>query len=422
MTNPVLPTRLVMPWWCSPVGISAGFLLPVLFLIAYVGETGHPGLVVRGLPFLSLTYIALGAVLLLITAAGGWLGSQLQTRDPSRFSEASWDRAAMCLGVIALVAYVVWFKEFFLNPMLIINTILGKYRPDRDNIEVYRGITSLVNVGPAFFSIYAYRAMWGKGPQIQRAMHVMCAVLVFFTAFRVYAWSERLALVETLTPFALAFGARMMASNSFIWQWVRRLGPFAALPALILYFGIAEYFRSWSTSTYGGSMHFWDFAIGRFASYYYTSLNNGAGLLATSEWPTGHFENVLLWLHSAPFSVGQVFSDWVGYNDSTLHVFLNSFGDPEFNNPSGLYSVISDLGLPGGMLYFLIVALAGGFFFGAYRQGKPSGVLLYPMFFITFLEVFRYPYMGAPRTFTWTLGILLALLLMNFFPVRHAKA
>jgi hypothetical protein len=409
------PDRCTLPWWASPTGISAGFLLPVLFLIAYVGQTNSPGLVIRGLPFLSMAYIGLGAVLLLITSTAGWLGSQVQLTPTRRVDESNWDRAALCVGAIALVAYVVWFKDFFLNPMLIVNTLMGSYRPSRDNIELMPGITSLVNVGPVFLSIYAYRALLGETPRPGRAMHVMCGVMVFFTAFRVYAWSERLALVEALVPFALAFGARLMSMRAMLWVWIRRFGPYAALPALIFYFGVAEYFRSWTSSTYSSKSNFWEFAIGRFASYYYTSLNNGAGLLATTDWPNRRFEHVLLWLHNAPMSVGETFSDWVGFRGVTVfHGFLRRFGDPEFNNPSGLYSVIADLGLPLGMLYFMSLALVGGFFFRAYRQAKPSGVLFYPVFFISFLEVFRYPYMGAPRTFTWLLGVWIALILIHF--------
>jgi hypothetical protein len=33
------------------------------------------------------------------------------------------------------------------------------------------------------------------------------------------------------------------------------------------------------------------------------------------------------------------------------------------------------------------------------------------MFFLFYLEIFRYPYFGATRAFTWMLGIVLATLL-----------
>ena len=57
--------------------------------------------------------------------------------------------------------------------------------------------------------------------------------------------------------------------------------------------------------------------------------------------------------------------------------------------------------------------------FRAYRAGTLSGVLLYPMFFLAFLEVFRYPYLGTQRAFTWAIGIGIALLLSR--PARQPR-
>lgn len=409
--------RTTLPWWMSPTGQCLGFLLPILFLIAYVGQAGFSGLTVRGLRFLSPTYLALGAVLLVVSALAGWVGQHLQVRGPGRGAMSSspgvmgapsrqWDVAATLVAVVALFAYLVWFKSFFLSPSLLLQTLTGAYRPDRSNIEVTIGVTSLANVAPVFFSIYAYRLAFA-GPRIHPAAHAMAAVLVPLTVFRVYAWSERLALIEASVPFGLALGAMACRSPR---RWVRVLvwgGPFIALPALVLYFGMAEYVRSWTSPAYAGKLNFWDFAIGRIASYYYTSLNNGAGLLATLDWPTFAFEHTLYWLHRAPLSVGPLFSSWIDLPYFQTEVFLEKFADPEFNNPSGLYAVVCDLGLPLGIAYFAAVALAGGLLFRAYGEGRLLGALLYPIIFLSFLEVYRYPYLGQSRAFTWVLGMIL---------------
>lgn len=143
----------------------------------------------------------------------------------------------------------------------------------------------------------------------------------------------------------------------------------------------------------------------RLASYYYTSLNNGAGLLATAEWPTFSFEHTLFWLHRAPLSLGSAFSTWLDVNSNGHETFLARFADPEFNNPSGLYAIVSDLGLPLGAAYFAVVACLAGLAFSAYAQGRLIGALAYPIFFLTLLEVFRYPYLGQPRAFSWVLGV-----------------
>ncbi|TAK85770.1 MAG: hypothetical protein EPO12_03020 [Aquabacterium sp.] len=399
-----------LPWWTSPSGICLGFLLPILFLIAYVGEMNHPGLTIRGLRFLTPSYLALGVLILLVSALGGWVGQQMRLQPADASERSDWDIAAFGVGLIAFAAYAYWFKDFFLNPGLLLQTLTGAYRPDRTNIELTPGITSLANVAPAFFSIYAFRLAFG-GPRIHPVAHLLCAVLVPLTIFRVYAWSERLALIEASVPFGLALGAMAWRSPR---KWVRLLvlgGPFVALPGLLLYFGIAEYVRSWASPTYSGKLGFWDFAIGRMASYYYTSLNNGAGLLETMEWPTHKYEFTLFWLHRAP-ALGPGFSAWMDLTHSQPEEFLAKFVDPEFNNPSGLYAVICDMGIAPGIAYFALVAALSGLLFRAYSAGKLVGVLAYPVLFLSFLEIFRYPYLGQPRTFTWVLGLLLALLLV----------
>lgn len=404
--------RPTMPWWTSPAGICIGFLLPILFLIAYVGDMGHPGLTIRGLRFLTLGYLALGALLLLVTALGGWVGQHMRLRPTTAGDPQDWDFAATGVALIALFAYLYWFKDFFLDPILLLRTLRGEYRPDRSNIELTPGITSLVNVAPAFFSLYAYRLAF-RGPRMGPALHGLFAVLVLLTVFRVYAWSERLALIEATLPFGLALGAIAFNSPKRFVRALTWAGPFVALPALVLYFGMAEYVRSWTSPTYSGKLGFWDFAIGRLASYYYTSLNNGAGLLETLDWPTYTFEHTLFWLHRAPLSLGPLFSAWVDLTHFEPEAFLEKFADPEFNNPSGLYAVICDLGLPLGIAYFSLIATFGGLLFRAYGEGRLIGAAAYPILFLSFLEVFRYPYLGQPRALTWALGIALAFLLVQ---------
>jgi len=167
--------------------------------------------------------------------------------------------------------------------------------------------------------------------------------------------------------------------------------------------------------------------IGRFVSYYYTALNNGAGVVATTPEATWHAEHILEWAHRAPFGLGAAFSEYVSFSTQakgSFNWFLRIYEDVEFNSNSGIYTPIADLGLHGALVYMLLIGIISGVCFRAYRSGQLFGVLLFPMFFITFLEIFRYPYLGAPRAFTWALGIALALGIVAFCPVhlRQGKA
>lgn len=409
------PVTLAMPWWCAPAGIAAGFLLPLMFVIALAGDMNHPALTIRGVATLNHDWLLLGALMLVPLMLAGWFGAQLTPAStPVAASRATWDQAARLVGGIALFAFVVWFQDFLLNPLHLWETLTGAFKPDRQSIEVTIGVTSLANVAPVFFSLYAFRVVGADvtgraATPVPRDLHMMFAALAALTLFRVYAWSERLSMIEMVVPFGLAIGSRLMTYRASAAAAVRTLGPYAALPFVVLFFGIAEYARSWSSDTYQGRSDFWEFALGRFASYYYTSLNNGASLLANTPWPTWQYEFVLDWLHKAPFGLGKLFDEWINYKGARFTWFLSVYQDEEFNSPSGLYGVIADLGLVGGTLYMLAVGLCSGLAFRAWREARLAGVLLYPLFFISFLELYRYPYLGTSRAFTWTLGIGLAL-------------
>ena len=84
--------------------------------------------------------------------------------------------------------------------------------------------------------------------------------------------------------------------------------------------------------------------------------------------------------------------------------------------------MVSDLGLTGAVVYMCAAGLLSGMAFRAYREGRLAGVLLYPIFFISFMEMYRYPYLGTARAFTWTCGIVLALLLARVLAPAPAPA
>lgn len=395
------------PWWITPHGLTLGFLLPVLILVASAGRLNFPGLTVRGHVFLSDAYVLMAVLILVCIAVAGWVGTKL-TPGLHAPDKSDYLRAGFVVGLIGLLAYLYWFKSFFLNPVLLFQTLVGVYKPDRNEIGSTTGITSLVNVTPVFFSIYAFCWVHAEKP-IARKYHALAAVLIAMTLFRVYAWSERLALIEAAIPFAVAGGFKLTKGPPSAGKRLAVLvGPFALVPLVILYFGASEYFRSWQSDTYAGKTSFWEFAVGRFASYYYTSLNNGAGVLATFEWPSMRFENTLLWMHKFPLGVGEAFGVLVGQPRTEFNhfsQFLARYVDQEFNNPSGVFSVVYDLGLPFGIVYFCAIAGVAGYAMNLYRQAHPAGALVYPLLYLSFLEIFRYPYLGASRAFTWLIGI-----------------
>ncbi len=407
---------LDMPWWCSPAGITVGFLIPTICLVAMASELQLSSLTFRGVRFLDLSSILLGVLMLLPIALGGWVGSQVAfRRSPRSIDFWSWDRAAMVMGLIACVSYLVLFKDVLLRPATLIQVLLGSFKPNREDLGASAGLGSLVNMAQVFFAIAAFRLVDRRAPPMPALMRVLLVVLLMLTLLRVYLQSERLALMEIMVPFGLAAGRWMYERRQQGWTVLGALGPFAALPFVVLYFGVAEYFRSWGSDAYRGKTSFWDFAIGRFLSYYVTSLNNGAGLVETTPAATWKFEHVLEWAHRAPFGLGADFSSYIGFNaeaKSSFRWFLRTYADVEFNSNSGIYVPVADLGVHIALIYMLMIGTFAGLAYRSYRSSRITGVLFFPLFFITFLEIFRYPFLGQPRAFTWTLGILLAMFLV----------
>jgi len=419
--------RHPLPWWTSPVGLTLGFQLPVLLLVSWAGTLAADSEVVtvRAVRFLGAPHLWLAFALLMAGVLGAAIGRQLQLVAPGRAGGSAgagapagepvpaldttqaWDRAAATAGCIALAAYVFWFRDYLLNPGLMFDILRGTFVPSRTDITLTPGLTSLVNVAPIFFSLFAYNRLVARRPA-SGALKALALALVAFTVFRVYAWSERLALIEAVVPTALAVSVPLMRRPRGLLRWLGRGGPYAALPFVVLFFGIAESARSWASDTYNGKYDFWTWVLGRLATYYYTALNNGAGMLETVEWPTLKFEFIGGWLHNLPL-VGRHFSEWVGPRGNVLPEFFARYADPEFNSPSGLFGAVVDLGIVGALVYMAVLGFAGGALHRAYGEGRLAGVLGYPLLFIAALEIFRYPYLGEPRAFTWFVGMGLAL-------------
>ena len=99
-----------MPWWCSPSGVTVGFLMPAICLIAASANLPSTALSIRGVRFLDTSFILLGLLMLTPIALGGWVGSVVQLarpKAPDEVNVSSWDFAATCLALVALFGYVL---------------------------------------------------------------------------------------------------------------------------------------------------------------------------------------------------------------------------------------------------------------------------------------------------------------------------
>jgi hypothetical protein len=395
-------------WWISPFGLTVGFLIPVFLVIMFLGEIRSPAMTVRGIRYLDIGYSLGGIGLMALMALAALVGQQVQIKgDGVPIHERNWAAAAWVLGIIGVFAYLVWFRVIFFSPATLFGVLTGSMRLGRDEISTATGLSSLVNFMPVFFALFTH-VLVTQPQKVSRALRWLAFSLMLLTLFRVYVWSERLAMIEVgvgvMVPLVCAkYGSMSPGARRLVF-----LLPIIGLPVLILYFGLGEFFRSWQSDTYQGKMPFWEFAAGRFATYYYTSLNNGAGLLHTNDWPNFKYEFTLAFAHKAPWLFGALFRYYTELDSSSMGYFLRRYADPEFNNPSGVFAVVYDLGVAGAMIYFSVLGFLSGVLYRAIIDRRVRGVLLFPLCFIMMLELYRYPYFGESRSFTAFLGAGLA--------------
>jgi hypothetical protein len=189
-----------------------------------------------------------------------------------------------------------------------------------------------------------------------------------------------------------------------LWR-VANLLPLAAPLALYLAFTGTEYFRSWEfyRNEYDS---IWAFSFERLVAYYATASNNGIGLLMENhQWPEYTGRYVAEWLYMMP-ELGDALRTSVGDVRLQYQEFLDQFARPEFNNPSGLFPIVFDIGYAGSMLYFTAAgALVGTLWYG-WRRQTVAGVLFYPVAVLFLVELLRFNYFASTRCFPLVLALL----------------
>ena len=221
-----------------------------------------------------------------------------------------------------------------------------------------------------------------------RTVRWQCATVIVLGLIRAFLNSERLAIIELLVPFAVSLiGVR--PATSWLLRLLTRSAPIIAGMFLYCFFGVAEYFRSWSSFYARSESSFWGFVAVRLMGYYTTAINTGALLWRVNQplllrTPTANTELcVALSDQKRPASgVVSIFSRLCWRPVGLYPDLLSANANPEFNNPSGVFSPLIDYGLTGGLLYWLICGLICGYLYKEFRSRSVAGIFLYPALYI----------------------------------------
>lgn len=320
--------------------------------------------------------------------------------------------------VLTLLGYVAWFAVAVRNGLslsLVADVIL---HPDAGTSfdlkeEIFTtipGLTTCVQFGIGAVLLGAW--LWSRGNK-----HVVpWLVIVLAIAFvRAVVASERLALLELIVPLAVVvlrmkfMGQAMRISR----QWLVRALPLLAIGGLLVFFGAAEYSRSWQF--YQDTFKtFPEYATWRLAGYYTTSLNNGAMALETREpLPIPYHSLHQFWSFPLIKRTPLAYDRLTGIEPGDeLEQMLTLHGTMELNNEGGLFLPALDFGLFGFVIFWSCYGFLAGRLYRGFLAGSLGGTLLYPIVFVSLLDVPRVLYLPSSRTFP-TLALLLTILVVH---------
>ena len=406
-------------WWLRPQALVAFGILPVFSLLYLLPHLlGQDATGVRFRVYFDRTAFILGVGFFCVLASTATLFHHLNVRlgpAVAGSQEGSVPRLPMAAidvtALLTLFAYFLAFRGFVTSPGSVLAVFQGSGFSGHSLAPKIAGVTTLTQLGCVFITSALVWA-WVYRVSLPKRVPVYFALIASLTVFRAFMWTERLALIEFVTPIVVVGAAYRVRPRTGFGQGVLGLFPLLAVGAALVVFAATEYFRSWvSHYQQASGLTFWEFVARRFLGYYYTSLNNGAGILALSDWPDWSFSSTAHWLRQFPFGVGTIFTHFVG--DSEYFSFLVRYADPEFTNASGVFSAFGDLGIGGAAWYAAAWGAVLGYWYADFIKGRGLGVLMYPVAFVSLPESLRLLYLSNSRAFPILLGTAVLYLIVR---------
>lgn len=413
-------------WWAHPGWVTALLMIPIALGVATAPRSAylafdHVRRFYEGelmvMAIVGLMAFALGSAVVGFIDRGASL-RRMGEAPPVRLAPGHFRLAMLVVGAIALAGNFAVIAPVLARPALVIAWLQGQvnlFSSLKDLTLQVPGITSVSNVAALFATMFALKRRL-TGQQLDRLDYLLGAAVLVAVFLRSMINSERLALIELIVPVGIVWfgtvGTRWRASIS--------LAPILGIGGLIAFFAVTEYFRSW---TYYRHYYdsYTDFVLARIYGYYLTALNNGAGLVELYP-PRFDFAQTMNWFYRFPLF------PWVEAPESSFLDFAIRFATAEFNNTSGIYAPMQDLGGVAGILMWFCLGLVSGWIYTGYRSGKVQLALLHPTWMIGVYEILRIFYWGSSKYFpTLVLTLVIVLVVsrqreIHSLPVRRGRA
>jgi hypothetical protein len=251
-------------------------------------------------------------------------------------------------------------------------------------------------------------------------------LVVFFAFVRGLIRSERLAVIELLIPvilivlYHIPFKTKSLRLQA-LWEKGLSQFPLWAGCFIYLFFTGSEYFRSWSSAYSQSGDSLLSFGFYRLCGYYVTALNNGVLLLEETRGIVFPFFS-LQWLWKFP-GLDTLWEKYrlINLPSSVELLMQHQEANPEFNNLSGIFAYVSDFGW---IITGILSVLSGFFCMALYRSfiyRNLFGLLLYPVFYIGFLEMTRIHYLTTTRAFPSLFFLTGTLFLLGLAKSKETK-
>jgi hypothetical protein len=404
-------------WWINPGKLILFFLVPVYSFVVFAVPRLWPEMIVlKAGMYARGAYAVYGLAALLCVGIFGLIGSKVSIDGRQSASSVAVRPALLVsVGLIAITAYVIWFYPAVLR---------GSFIADREAMNRTPGVTSFSQLGVAYVMAYLAATLVAH-QDLGPAIRFQFRVILILTILRVQLWSERLAFIELgvpMTAIILTHRRPRTTPGRWIYRLIGSVGPFLGIPLLLLVFTVTEFFRSWTIYSKTQNIPLLDFMTSRLVTYYFTALNNGAGMLATQEgrWPTFDFYNTMEWLYRLPLGIGRAAQELFLRHEAASE-FLERWADVEFNNMSGIFPIVYDLGYIGATLYFCGFGFAAGVLYRSMVNGRALGLLFFAPFYVGCLEIMRIAYINGSRVVLIIVGCTLFYLQIRTARSRFAR-
>lgn len=388
-----MSTQLRRLWWLDPAWPFALIVSSTILAAYYQSE--HAFWLYKTPKYVEAKHVLLAAGVILSFV----LGTRLTMSTGAAIKPTGKDQIkTICrwfwgLFALTLMGYFIWFLSGVKNGfslslayelLVTDDPKLGDYIRDQ-YFATIPGVTTCTQFGVSAVLL----GLWLYFQGYKRVFWPMI-LLGILGSFRAILFSERTAIIEMAVPGILLVMRMAVLGRSWP-RWFNstiRVLPILGPIVLLVFFGASEYFRSWRYY-HSEFDSYTEFTVWRLSGYYTTAHNNGAMALETGVPRVLPFNTLRpLWyfpgVSQSPLGYKQV----TGYDAEEEHKrMLNRYGNIELNNEGGMFQPTIDYGFAGGFIFWFAYGCLAGRLYRSFLAGSIGGLTVYPLIFLSILEV-----------------------------------